>query len=69
VTLAGFGIGNLPGLLVEKAIADGQLEVLLDEFRPGSSPIFALYPHRTYVAAKVRAFVDFLIRELSPDLA
>lgn len=68
MTLAGFGIGNLPSLLVDKAIREGQLEVLLEEFRPESSPIYALYPHRTYVAAKVRAFVDFLIRELSPDL-
>lgn len=68
MTMAGFGIGNLPGLLVATAIADGRLEPLLEEFRPASSPIYALYPHRTYVAMKVRAFVDFLMRELSPDL-
>ncbi len=42
---------------MDKAIAAGELEVLLDDFRPGSSPIYAVYPHRTYVAAKVRAFV------------
>ena len=68
MTLADFGIGNLPSLLVAPAIADGRLEPLLEEFRPSSSPIYALYPHRTYVALKVRAFVDFLMRELSPDL-
>ena len=68
VTMAGFGIGNLPSLLVGPALADGRLEALLEDFRPTSSPIFALYPHRTYVAMKVRTFVDFLIRELSPDL-
>lgn len=68
MTLAGFGIGNLPSLLVGPAIADGRLEPLLEEFRPSSSPIYALYPHRTYVAMKVRTFVDFLMRELSPDL-
>lgn len=68
MTMAGFGIGNLPGLLVADAIADGRLEALLEDFQPASSPIYALYPHRTYVAAKVRAFVDFLMRELTPDL-
>lgn len=68
MTLAGFGIGNLPSLLVAPAIAAGSLVPLLEEFRPNSSPIYALYPHRTYVAMKVRAFVDFLMRELSPDL-
>lgn len=68
MTLSGFGIGNLPSLLVAPAIADGRLEPLLEEYRPSSSPIYALYPHRTYVAVKVRTFVDFLMRELSPDL-
>ena len=68
MTMSGFGIGNLPSLLVAPAIADGRLEPLLEDFRPASSPIYALYPHRTYVAMKVRAFVDFLMRELSPDL-
>ncbi|RTM03782.1 MAG: LysR family transcriptional regulator [Hyphomicrobiales bacterium] len=67
MTIAGFGIGNLPSLLVDAAIGDGRLEVQLDTFRPGSSPIYALYPHRTYIAAKVRAFVDFLIREMADD--
>jgi DNA-binding transcriptional LysR family regulator len=66
--MAGFGIGNLPSLLVGPEIADGRLEALLEDFQPASSPIYALYPHRTYVAAKVRAFVNFLMRELTPDL-
>ncbi len=68
MTMAGFGIGNLPSLLVRPAIEDGRLETLLEEFKPASSPIYALYPHRTYVAMKVRVFVEFLMRELSPDL-
>jgi DNA-binding transcriptional LysR family regulator len=68
MTMSDFGIGNLPSLLVGPAIADGRLEALLEDFWPASSPIYALYPHRTYVAMKVRAFVDFLMRELSPDL-
>lgn len=68
MTLEGFGIGNLPNLLVAPAIEDGRLVPLLEEFRPSSSPIYALYPHRTYVPMKVRSFVDFLMRELSPDL-
>jgi DNA-binding transcriptional LysR family regulator len=69
MTLAGSGIGNLPSLLVEQAIRDGRLEVVLDEYRPSSSPIYALYPHRNYVPAKVRTFVEFLMRELSSEIA
>ncbi|MGI6853751.1 LysR family transcriptional regulator [Mesorhizobium sp. 1B3] len=68
MTLAGFGIGNLPSLLVDDALRTGRLGAVLDEYRPASSPIYALYPHRTYVPAKVRTFVDFLIRELSSDM-
>lgn len=68
MTLAGFGIGNLPHLLVKPALDDGRLVPLLEDYRPNPSPIYALYPHRTYVAVKVRTFIDFLMRELSPDL-
>lgn len=68
MTLAGAGVGYLPSLVAGEAIADGRLEALLEAYGPVSSPIYALYPHRTYVAVKVRAFVDFLMRELSPDL-
>lgn len=68
MTLAGAGIGYLPSLVAREAIEDGRLETLLEDHGPVSSPIYALYPHRTYVAMKVRAFVDFLMRELSPDL-
>lgn len=67
MTLAGFGIGNLPSLLVDEPVRDGRLEILLEEFRPEASPIYAIYPHRTHVPAKVRAFIDFLARELAPD--
>lgn len=69
MTLAGFGIGNLPGLLVDEALADGRLEAVLDAYGPVTSPVYALMPHRTYVAARVRVFIDFLARELGPDLA
>jgi DNA-binding transcriptional LysR family regulator len=68
MTVSGAGIGYLPSLVAREALADGRLEPLLEEHGPVSSPIYALYPHRTYVAMKVRAFVDFLMRELSPDL-
>jgi DNA-binding transcriptional LysR family regulator len=68
MTLAGAGIGYLPSLVVREALEDGRLEALLEQHGPVPSPIYALYPHRTYVAMKVRVFIDFLMRELSPDL-
>ncbi|TNF63033.1 MAG: LysR family transcriptional regulator [Rhodobacteraceae bacterium] len=68
MTLAGAGIGYLPGLIVRAAIEDGRLEALLEAHEPVPSPIYALYPHRTHVPMKVRVFLDFLMRELAPGL-
>ena len=68
LTLAGAGIGYLPGLVVLEALADGRLEALFEDHGPVSSPIYALYPHRTHVPMKVRAFIDFLASELTPGL-
>lgn len=68
MTLAGAGIGYLPGLVVREAIADGRLEALFEDHGPVPSPIYALYPHRTHVPMKVRAFIDFLAREFASGL-
>ena len=39
----------------------GRLEVLLDEFALPPADIYAVYPQKQNLAAKVRVFVDFLI--------
>jgi DNA-binding transcriptional LysR family regulator len=41
-------------------VRSGQLEVLLDEYALPPADIYAVYPQKQNLAAKVRVFVDFL---------
>ena len=60
--IAGLGFAILPDFIAEPAIQNGELVPLLDErILPGAG-IHAVYPHRRYLPAKVRTFVDFLVQ-------
>lgn len=58
--LAGLGFANIPDFVADEDIAAGRLVPLLDEFASGDAGIYAIYPHRRYLPAKVRALVDYL---------
>jgi DNA-binding transcriptional LysR family regulator len=38
---------------------------LLQDFEPPATPIYAVYPSRKHLSAKVRLFVDFLVERFS----
>lgn len=57
---AGIGVAILPDFVARDAIAEGKLVAILDSYLSRDRGIYALYPHRRYLPAKVRAFVDFL---------
>lgn len=60
--VAGLGFAILPDFIAEPAVESGELVPLLeDRILPGGG-IFAVYPHRRYLPAKVRVFVDFLVQ-------
>ena len=40
---------------------------VLTEFEPESEPISAVYPSRRFLAPKVRAMIDFLVKEFNHD--
>jgi DNA-binding transcriptional LysR family regulator len=58
--IAGLGFTTLPDFIARPALQDGSLVTVLDEFIPRGGGIFAVYPHRRYLPAKVRVFVDYL---------
>lgn len=62
--IAGFGIIQLPGVMVDKALQNGALVEVLSEFRPKAKPVSLLYPTRTHVAPQVTAFADWLVARL-----
>lgn len=41
-------------------VRNGQLEVLLEDYDLPPADIYAVYPHKQNLAAKIRVFVDFL---------
>ena len=57
----GIGIGRIPLFCCEQEIAEGKLEMILDDYEQPEIGVYAVYPHRQYLTAKVRAFVDFLV--------
>lgn len=56
----GVGITLAPDFIVGPELKKGRLVKVLEGFAAPSSPIYAVYPSRRYLPAKVRAFVDFL---------
>jgi DNA-binding transcriptional LysR family regulator len=59
--LAGLGFAILPDFIAAPNIAEGRLVRVLDDYLLTGGGIFAVYPHRRYLPAKVRVFVDFLV--------
>ena len=56
----GLGFVMLPRYIVGNDIKKGKLQVVLEEYSPPALEIYAVYPHRKYLSAKVRLFLDFL---------
>jgi DNA-binding transcriptional LysR family regulator len=57
----GAGIVFEPAFIVGPDVRAGRLVPLLQEFVPAPVPIYAVYPSRKHLSAKVRRFVEFLI--------
>lgn len=56
----GVGIALEPDFIVGAELAAGRLVPVLESFTAPVSQIYAVYPSRRYLSAKVRAFVEFL---------
>ena len=62
--LAGFGLSLMPRIYVEQELAAGRLEAVLEDWEADRTPVYAVYPSR-HLAAKTRAFVDFLLERFA----
>ena len=58
--LRGFGLCHLPDYYVHEPLRAGRLVSLLDAHRPPSTAVWALYPQKRHLSAKVRLLVDHL---------
>ncbi len=60
--VSGLGFCILPDFIAGPDLASGRLVTVLDDRILSGGGIFAVYPHRRYLPAKVRVFVDFLVQ-------
>ena len=66
--LAGLGIALKSTWDVYRQLEDGSLVVLLPEYTFHSDvAIYAVYPHRRFLPAKTRVFIEFLAESFGPD--
>lgn len=67
MALDGRGIALLPAFLVGADVSAGRLVTLLPDYDAGALGIHAVYAHRKFMPAKVRAFLDFLVERFGAD--
>ena len=63
---AGLGVSFLPEWLLDDDIAAGRLVQLIPTYSVAPVTLFAVYTSRQYMAPKLRSFIDFLGKALSP---
>jgi DNA-binding transcriptional LysR family regulator len=59
--LRGLGVGQLPWVMADEAVAAGLLEPVLEPWAPAPVTVHAVYPSNRYLTPKVRAFIDLAL--------
>ena len=65
--LAGLGIALLPTYIVGADLQQSRLRVVLPEYRPPETTLFATFLPNRYLAPKARVFVDYLVARFGPS--
>lgn len=66
--LEGLGIVNMPTFIVGPDILANKLEAILTDYPQPIHGIYAIFPERKHLAAKVRVFIDFLQAKIGSDI-
>lgn len=61
MVVQGIGITRLPLFTCEQEVVSGELQIILEDYDEIKFDVYAVYPHRQYLTAKVRAFVDYVV--------
>lgn len=67
--LAEGAVGLIADYLVAEMISNGRLVRILPEYETPEQPIFAVFVHRNFMPAKVRAFIDHIVGTLGSPIA
>ncbi|UWQ64661.1 LysR family transcriptional regulator (plasmid) [Leisingera caerulea] len=66
--LDGTGIGRLPSFTAGPDLAAGRLIRVLPDCPLPPQTLYAIYPERRHLPAKVRVFIDFILEHLGGDV-
>ncbi|MSP53569.1 MAG: hypothetical protein EXR81_04890 [Gammaproteobacteria bacterium] len=66
LAISGLGMVYLPSFTVAHAINSGQLISVLDNYRPPSVTIYAVYPTSKYLNKKTQVFLEFMVELFNP---
>jgi len=69
LAISGAGIGMIPKFIALDALDQGLLTEILPDQTVLEFGMYALYPHRRYLAKKVRCFIDFLVENFAAEQA
>ncbi|MBM5574226.1 LysR family transcriptional regulator [Deefgea sp. CFH1-16] len=67
--VAGHGIALLPDIVGESYCRLGLLQAVLPQWYEKPTPIYLVYPQRSAMPKKYRAFIDFILPELKARLS
>lgn len=60
----GIGLTQLPHFIAKRGLENGKIKAVLPHYRPHQFGIWAIYPEREYLPAKIKVFIDFIQQEL-----
>ena len=64
----GLGVIAQPSFLVYELLREGKLVRILEDWEVGEpSTVYAVYPSRQFLTAKVRSFIDFLLERFGEN--
>lgn len=63
--IAGLGVAILPSFIVDRAISDGSLKAILQDYQKPPVYLYAIYSSKKNTSAKVVAFVEFLLKSFN----
>ncbi|MEM7506573.1 MAG: LysR family transcriptional regulator [Pseudomonadota bacterium] len=63
----GLGVAMQPCFITYRAVARGDLEVVLPEYEWPNVTIYTVYPQTRHLSAKARAFMDFVRNRIGPN--
>lgn len=65
--VAGFGLTRLLSYQIAPCLAKGKLKIVLSEYEAAPLPIHVIHREGRQAAAKVRSFMDIIVRRVRPD--